>query len=54
MLHGEDIYVLWYTTKKIYFLLHTYKFRMAKMCVERKWIDIHGNRKSNLNTLFRP
>jgi hypothetical protein len=36
----------------ICFLLHAHKFRMTGMCVERKWIDMHG-KKSNLNALFR-
>jgi hypothetical protein len=25
---------------------------MAKMCVEKKWIDMHGNRKTDLNTIL--
>jgi hypothetical protein len=25
---------------KIYFLLHAHKFRMTRMCIERKWIGI--------------
>jgi hypothetical protein len=49
MLHGIDIYVLQYNTKKICFLLHVHKFRMTRMCVENKWIDMHGNKKSDLN-----
>jgi hypothetical protein len=31
-----------------------HKFRMARMCIERKYIDIHGNNKSDLNGLFPP
>jgi hypothetical protein len=30
------------------------KFRMPRMCVKRKWIDMHGNKKSDLNALFLP
>jgi hypothetical protein len=30
------------------------KFRMIRMRVERKKIGIHGNKKSDLNTLFHP
>jgi hypothetical protein len=33
-------------------MLHAHKFKMARMCVERKWIGIHGNKKSDLNALF--
>jgi hypothetical protein len=29
-----------------------HKFRMARMCVERKWIDMHENKKYDLNALF--
>jgi hypothetical protein len=36
---------------KISFLLHVHKFRMTRMSVERKWIDMHGNKKSDLNVL---
>jgi hypothetical protein len=39
---------------KICFLLHAHKFRMVRMCVERKWIGMHGNKKFDLNALFRP
>jgi hypothetical protein len=53
MLHGLDIYIV-YTRTKICFLLHAHRFRMVRMCVERKWIDMHENKKSDLNGLFRP
>jgi hypothetical protein len=33
--------------EKICFLLHAYKFRMTRMYVEKKWIDMHGNKKSD-------
>jgi hypothetical protein len=39
---------------KICFLLHAHKFRMTVLCDERKWIGMHGNRKSYLNALFFP
>jgi hypothetical protein len=42
------------TLRKNRFLLYVYKFRMTIMCVERKWIDMHGNKKSDFNVLFRP
>jgi hypothetical protein len=29
---------------KISFMLHVHKFRMTRMCVKRKWIDMHGNK----------
>jgi hypothetical protein len=35
------------------FPLHAYKFRMTIMCFERKWIGMHGNKKSDSNALFR-
>jgi hypothetical protein len=28
------------------------QIRMARMCVERKLIDVHGNKKTDLNDLF--
>jgi hypothetical protein len=31
--------------RKISFLQHVHKFRMIIMWVERKWIDMHGNKK---------
>jgi hypothetical protein len=31
------------------FLLHAHRFRMVRMCVERKWIGMHRNKKSDLN-----
>jgi hypothetical protein len=31
IVHNEDIYALRYTVYKICFLLHTHKFRMARM-----------------------
>jgi hypothetical protein len=40
------------TLRKISFVLHVHKFRMARICDERKWIDMHGNKKSDLNALF--
>jgi hypothetical protein len=46
MLHGVDIYAVWCTVYIIYFLLHAHKFRMTRMCVERKWIDMHGKTKN--------
>jgi hypothetical protein len=27
------------------FLLHAHKFRMVRMCVKKKWIGIHRNKK---------
>ena len=36
------------------FLLHAHKFRMTGICDERKWIDMHGNKKSYSNVLFPP
>jgi hypothetical protein len=39
---------------KISFLLHVHKFRMTRMCVERKLIHMHVNKKSYLNALFLP
>jgi archaellum biogenesis ATPase FlaH len=30
---------------KICFMLHAHKFRVTRMCIERKWIDMHGNKK---------
>jgi hypothetical protein len=41
MLHCVDIYALWYTTKKICFPWYAHKFKMIRMCVESKWIDMH-------------
>jgi hypothetical protein len=35
--------------EKICFLLYVHKFRMTRMCVKRKWIGMHGNKKSDLN-----
>jgi hypothetical protein len=40
------------TLRKISFVLHVHKFRMARICDERKWIDMHVNKKSDLNALF--
>jgi hypothetical protein len=36
MLHDIDIYAKWHIVYKIDFLLHAHKFRMTRMCVERK------------------
>jgi hypothetical protein len=33
------------TPRRICFLLHAHKFRITIMCVERKWIDMHRNKK---------
>jgi hypothetical protein len=33
-------------------ILHVHKFRMTRMCVERQWIDMDENKKSDLNALF--
>jgi hypothetical protein len=55
MLYGVDIYI-WIVVHRVKncFLLHAHKFRMTRMCFERKWIDMHENKKSDLNALFRP
>jgi hypothetical protein len=45
MLHGVGIYAIRYAAQKISFLLHVYKFRMTRMCLKRKWIDMHENKK---------
>jgi hypothetical protein len=37
---------------KICFLLHAHKFRMAKMCNEKKWIGMHVNKNSYLMFYF--
>jgi hypothetical protein len=41
ILHIKDIYAMRYTVYKICLLLHAHKFRMTRMCVERKCIDVH-------------
>jgi hypothetical protein len=46
MLHGIEIYAVWQTVLKISFLLHAHKFKIARMCVERKWIGMLGNKKN--------
>jgi hypothetical protein len=37
MMHGVDIYAVWYTVLKICFLLHAHKFRMEEY-------ELKGNR----------
>jgi hypothetical protein len=37
---------------KFCFLSHEHKFRMTRMCDERKWIDMHENKKLYLIFYF--
>jgi hypothetical protein len=37
---------------KICFMLHAHKFKMKRMWVERKWIDMHENKKIRFKCLI--
>jgi hypothetical protein len=59
MVYIDTNYATWYghlcnvlRCVKICLLFHAHKFRMTRMCVEIKWIDMHG--KTDLNALFPP
>jgi hypothetical protein len=39
---------------KIYFVLNMQKNMIPRMCVERKYIGMYENKKSDLNALISP
>jgi hypothetical protein len=51
MLHGIDIYALWYNAKKS-FTTACAQIKMARMCVQRNGLACIETKKSDLNANF--